>query len=139
MFLLLAIIIFSPSAVRADTKFISAKIGKCEYKLEVADSYLKIGRGLSGRKSLAEKAGMLFIFPSAGRHIFVMDGMNFPLDFIFLRNNRIVDLMGNVSPAGQKAIRLIPKAKIDRAIELNAGQIKKCRLKTGDFISFHRK
>lgn len=117
---------------------IAARLGANIYKLEIADTMSKRGRGLSWRSALPVDQGMLFLFDQSGQYDFIMDGMRFPLDFIWLANGTVVDLKENVSPlkASQSSISFTAKGKFDQAIELNAGEIKKNGLKPGDRVIY---
>ena len=50
----------------------------------VADTPSELYQGLSGTESLPDGTGMLFVFGAEGRRTFVMRGMNYPLDMIFI-------------------------------------------------------
>lgn len=117
---------------------ITARIGSTSYNLEIADSTRKRGQGLSWRGALPADQGMLFLFDQPGRYEFIMGGMRFPLDFIWLNNGLVVDLKENVPPlkANQPSINFTAKNNFDQAIELNAGEIKKNGLKPGDRIAY---
>lgn len=54
------------------------------FKVEVVISPAAIVKGLSGRPSLTEGAGMLFIFPTVSRQSMWMIDMKFPLDIVWL-------------------------------------------------------
>ena len=60
------------------------------FSVEIATTSAQQQQGLSGRNSLPQNQGMLFIFKTAGRYAFWMKGMKFPLDIIFINNNKIV-------------------------------------------------
>jgi uncharacterized membrane protein (UPF0127 family) len=64
-----------------------------------------------------------------------MKGMNFPLDFIWIRENKVVDITEN-APAETKTIPSIykPKEPVDMVLEVNAGVVKKDKIKIGDII-----
>lgn len=80
---------------------------------------------------------MLFIFPQPGKYPFWMKEMNFPLDFIFIKDKIIVDLKENVSPpVGDEAPQVInAKTEFDHVLEVNAGSINAFNLKIGDSVS----
>ena len=133
--LLLALFICAQfTAINAATnlQYVQAKIGNQEYRLEIADTAAKRGQGLSARLLLKKNEGMLFVLPYPAKYKFVMDGMNFPLDFIWLMNNKVVDLIPNV-PAVANII-FSPQEDINRVIELNAGEISKNEVKIGSII-----
>lgn len=118
-------------------RFIQAEIGQKTYLLEVANTPQKRWSGLSNRPKLAEDHGMLFVFPQAVHVDFCMAGMKFPLDIIWLRNGRVIELTENFPCSGRKAeLPIRSNERFDRVIELNAGEIKSSGLKVGDRPSF---
>jgi uncharacterized membrane protein (UPF0127 family) len=50
----------------------------------VADSRRERVRGLSETDSLSNGSGMLFVHPRVGNHSYVMRGMSFPIDIVFV-------------------------------------------------------
>src|SRR5258708_37457165 len=60
------------------------------FSVEVATTSAQQQQGLSGRNSLPKDQGMLFVFKTAYRYPFWMHNMKFPLDIIFMRDNKIV-------------------------------------------------
>ena len=57
---------------------------------EVASTPSQWGRGLSGRNSLANGTGMLFVFPTPRGESFWMKDTYIPLDMIFIGGNKTV-------------------------------------------------
>src|SRR5487761_657283 len=57
------------------------------FMVEVATTSAQQQQGLSGRASLPQNQGMLFIFKTPDRYPFWMKGMKFSLDMIFINNN----------------------------------------------------
>lgn len=118
-------------------------INEAKLKVEIADTQPKRSKGLGGRTSLAEGEGMLFIFPKEDKYPFWMKGVSFPLDFIWIKGDKVADLLENVSPAqaGQKDVDLpiyVPKEPVDKILEVNAGTISKLKIKIGDLINISR-
>lgn len=67
---------------------------------EVVDTPASRAQGLSGRKTLGEKEGMLFVFEQPGRYGFWMKDMLFPIDIMWINDDGIVvHVEGNVSPS----------------------------------------
>lgn len=64
--------------------------GECIVELDVADTYEARRMGLSGRESMAENQGMLFIFDEPGLQCFWMKDMNFDIDMIWLDASKTV-------------------------------------------------
>lgn len=120
-------------------EFKQLKINGVNLIVEVADTQAKRNKGLGGRPSLATDEGMLFIFPTVDKHLFWMKGLTFPLDFIWIRGDQVVDLMPNVQPpiSGQSDASLPiyqPKKDVDKVLEASAGTIQRLNIKTGDSI-----
>src|SRR3989338_8466255 len=59
---------------------------------EVAADSSSRKAGLSGRESLGENRGMLFLFEKPGKYGMWMRRMRFPLDLVWIRENRVVDI-----------------------------------------------
>lgn len=117
-------------------KFIDLKIGSNYYHLEIADTQAKREKGLSGRDSLGENEGMIFLLPYPARYSFWMKDMKFPLDFVWLLDDKIVDLTPTARPEEGLAVftDYVPRLPANRVIELNSGTISKESLKIGDVI-----
>lgn len=109
-------------------------------KIEVADTQEVRKKGLGGRESLASDSGMLFIFEREDRHAFWMKGLKFPLDFIWIKDDVVADILENVPPPapGQDDASLpiySSKVAIDKVLEVNAGTVQRLNIKVGDKIS----
>lgn len=110
---------------------------KVEYSIEIRDEPLGMARGLSGRESLEEDAGMLFVYSRPERPLFWMKDMNFRLDFVWIREFKIVELSENIPHPAEndgKTYRLRPSEPADMVLEINAGDIEKHQIKVGGEI-----
>ena len=95
----------------------------------------------AGRKSMADNQGMLFEFSPPSQPAFWMKQMNFNLDFIWIKNNKIIFITENV-PApvrinSQLRIHLplyYPPSTVDEVLEVNAGWAKKNNIAVGDEV-----
>lgn len=107
---------------------------KFQGEVEISDTALKRAEGLSGRKTLEENKGMLFLFKKSGKYSFWMAGMNFPLDIIWLNGEKIADISENVpQPKGFELPRVVsPSTEIDKVLELSAGAAEKFNIRIGD-------
>ncbi len=113
------------------------KIGNTAIIIEVADTPGTRARGLSGRPSLPENHGMLFVFDKADYHPFWMKEMLIPLDFVWIENGRIVEITENVKPEDYPPPNFFAsKYATDKVLEINAGAAKKFNIKAGDKINF---
>ena len=128
-----------------DTKFIGEDIltfhDKTSKKIiikieiEIADTRDKIENGLMYRRSLPDKAGLLFVYKQSKPLFFWMKNTYIPLDIIFADENmQIVTIYKNTKPLSED---LIPSYRDSMyAIEVNAGFCDKYGIKTGDYINF---
>lgn len=116
------------------------KINNTEVLVEVARSNEERGKGLGYRDSLDQNTGMLFVFSDPKRWDFWMEGMRFALDFIWIENNKVVDLTENVPPPAQTGnipVFVRPKTEVHYVLEVNKGWIKSKGITIGDRVEFH--
>lgn len=107
------------------------------FKVELAKTPKDQQHGLSGRKSLPENQGMLFIFDHPDLYNFWMNDMKFPLDIIFIRDNKIVSIAQNAKPptSSKETLPIYkPPDLADKVLEINAGLSKKYNIKKGDLL-----
>ena len=77
----------------------SVSIGSTTISVEVVDTYQERMQGLSGRTSLAESRGMLFVFEEEGNWGIWMKDMRFPLDIIWADSEgNIITIARDVAP-----------------------------------------
>ena len=108
-----------------------------KYTVEIADTPEKLENGLSRKKSLSKDRGMLFVFKEPGYPSFWMKEMQFPLDIIFINNDKVTTVYENVKPPESDTQPLPlykPTSPSDKALEINAGQIKEHGIKPGDTV-----
>lgn len=63
--------------------------------------------------------------------------MNFPLDFIWINNDKIVDISENIQAPAKGTLdadleKIVPKASVDTVLEVNAGFVSANGIKIGD-------
>lgn len=118
-------------------QFKTIEIGKTKVFVEIADTSQERERGLSGRKHLKENSGMLFLFEVPGHYSFWMKGMLIPLDFIWIKEKRVVDLTQDVQPQDyQLPTTLSSRSEVDMVLEVKAGFIEKNNIEVGDKIRY---
>ena len=109
-------------------------IGNAKMQVELADTPEKMALGLSGRKSLDENNGMLFVFEEPDFHSFWMRGMKFPIDIIWFDENRkVVDYMKNTPPDSYPTA-FKPESRAKYVLETNSGWADTNNIKIGDTL-----
>ncbi|MBI2595630.1 DUF192 domain-containing protein [Candidatus Daviesbacteria bacterium] len=111
--------------------------------IEIADTKEKRSKGLGGRQSLASDSGMLFIFDKTDKFTFWMKGLSFPLDFIWIKDDEIVEISPDIPfpESGQKdedLPRYTPATQINKVLEVNGGFSAANNVKVGDKIEVQR-
>lgn len=106
------------------------------FNLYIAKSSRDKEVGLSKYTNLSQNQGMLFPFGTASNYSFWMKDMQFPIDIIFIRNNKIVVIYQNVQPPQKNQNLTIyrPQELSDTVLEINAGLSEKYGFKNGDFV-----
>lgn len=113
------------------------KVGEAIFKVEIADTPELRSKGLSGRGYLKPDEGMLFIFPFPGNYGFWMKNMKFPLDIIWIKDNKIVGMIIGAEPEMEEPLTVYnPPEPIDKVLEINAGLTQKLGIKIGDNVVF---
>lgn len=111
-------------------------LGETTFKVEIVDTQDKRTLGLSGRESLPDDSGMLFVFENSYFHGFWMKDMNFPIDIIWLDENlKVVHIEKNVQPESFPEVYLPDKPAL-YVLEINAGEAEKNSIKVGSEIVF---
>lgn len=92
--------------------------------------------GLSKYSNLSQNQGMLFLFGTLSNYSFWMKDMKFPIDIIFIGNNRIVEIYQKLQPPkeGQNLTIYRPPELSDTVLEINAGLSEKYGFKNGDSV-----
>lgn len=133
--LLLATMVFVVGLVMLNKKEADL-IGSTKVKYVFADSKEERIKGLSGRQSLGANEAMLFIFSDSNYHGIWMKDMNFPLDILWLNNNKeIVHIEEGVSPDSYPET-FLPDTPAKYVIEVNAGFVDSNDISLGDSASF---
>jgi len=104
--------------------------------VEVARTEAEKVRGLSGRDRLAPDRGMLFVYEAPVRPLIWMRGMRFPLDILWIRDGRVVDLVrGAKAPApGEAPEEFAPREDAQYVLEVPAGFVERQGIAVGDRV-----
>lgn len=116
------------------------RVGNTSLKIEVARTPAAIEQGLSDRNEIGSD-GMLFVLPSKTIPAFWMKDMRFPLDFVWIDGNIVVDITEHVSnpaPNTQKKDLPLyrPKQAVTHVLELPDGAVNRYTLKIGDAVQY---
>jgi len=106
---------------------------KC-FEVEIADTSKARIQGLMFRQELGKDKAMLFVFREEGVYSFHMRNVNFPLDIVWLNENKeIVFIKTNALPEEEG---ISPDKEAKYVIEFNAGVIKSLGAGIGDKFIF---
>lgn len=112
--------------------------GGSTFVVEIADESNEQYQGLSGRGSLNAYQGMLFVYDQPGKYSFVMRDMNFPLDFIWIDEEKnIIQITENVSPDTYPDQAFTSELPSQYIFEVNAGTATRENFEIGDKIEFN--
>jgi uncharacterized membrane protein (UPF0127 family) len=117
-------------------------IGATTWPVELAITPAERSQGLSGRETLPEGTGMLFIFEGDQHLTFWMPDMNFPLDMVWIDSAcDVVDATRDapVPEPGQSPAdlpRFSPSEPARFVLEINAGEFEGAGLAAGDEAVF---
>ena len=103
---------------------------------EISDNPITLTLGLSGRQSLDEDAGMVFLFKDIELYDFWMKDMKFPIDIIWIDSEKkVVGIEKNVSPDTYPETFASP-IPLSTVLELNAFGSEKFGIATGTILVF---
>jgi uncharacterized membrane protein (UPF0127 family) len=93
--------------------------------VDVAVTDQEKAQGLMFRESMPKNAGMVFLFEGLEIRPFWMKNCHFPLDMIYTtKDGTVVDVLKSVPPCAPDPApceSVVPKAKADTVLEVNAG------------------
>jgi hypothetical protein len=104
--------------------------------VEIAENYDQQSLGLGGRDGLAPNTGMLFVFPKPADHSFWMKDMKFPIDIVWIdQNKRIVGFEKSI-PAESYPEPFSSKVPVPYVLEIPAGTIESEKIEIGEPVDF---
>jgi uncharacterized membrane protein (UPF0127 family) len=109
-------------------------VGSGVVQADIADTFEKRVRGLSGRPTLAPTGAMLFVFNEDDRHSIWMKDMRFSIDILWLDSAyRVVDIKQEATPDSYPEI-FRPSTSARYVLELPAGSVERFGVGVGDSI-----
>ncbi len=141
--LLAALAVALPAAALASTSFgrgtstITPASGapRVVLKVELARTQAERARGLMNRRSLAAKAGMVFLYPNAHRGGYWMKDTLIPLDIAFADARGKILRTFTMQPCRRDPCRIYdPEVAYRSVLEVNAGSFRRWRVRAGDRV-----
>lgn len=112
-----------------------AEINGHTFSLYLAKTASEQEVGLAKYKSIAQNQGMLFLFERSDYYSFWMKNMRFPIDIIFISDDKVVDVFNDVPVSPNNNLPVYTtKTKADKVLEINAGLAKKYGIKVGSEV-----
>lgn len=108
-----------PSCSSAEETSYSLQVGGHELRIEVAATPEQRSRGLMYRDSLAENAGMLFVFPEEREVSFWMKDTAIPLSIAYIRRDATIVGIYDMDPFSLEAVP--SRRPVLYALEVNQG------------------
>jgi len=131
-----ALVLVSPAVSLAanlphDVLLVETASSQYRFDVEIADDAAERAEGLMYRKTLAENAGMLFLYPQPQPVQFWMKNTVLSLDIVFVRaDGTIARIAADTTPMSED---LIPSGEPVRAVlEVKAGTMRELGVKVGD-------
>ncbi|MCX6746162.1 MAG: DUF192 domain-containing protein [Candidatus Parcubacteria bacterium] len=107
-------------------------------KVDIAKTPEEQANGLSGWEKLADNQGMLFVFKDKRYRDFWMQGMKFPIDIIWIEDNKIIDIAKNTPvPTDENNPPIYrPLSEVNYVLEVKAGYCEAKNIKVGDTVEY---
>lgn len=116
------------------TALITTSSSRYEVTLEIADTVAERAQGLMGRETLAENAGMLFVWEENTLSSFWMKDTIISLDMLFIDENyRIIFIEENAEPYSEEPIT--PTSSFRYVLEVNGGLAQQKGIAVGDQVT----
>ena len=108
------------------------KINNQTFQVEIAKTQNEKIKGLSNQKNLKENSGILFVYDDYQVRNFWMNNMNFPLDILWIRDNKLISCEKNVPIKDNqgKISQISSSEPINYVLEINSGLCEKYDLKS---------
>lgn len=125
---------FFPDMGGGGPEFSRMEVNGFPLTVERAQTVLERQRGLSGRDSIAENQGLLFIFDEPDLHGIWMKEMRFPIDILWLDEGGVVlDIKRNALPESYPEV-FYPEVPAAYVLELLSNFTELHNVKVGDVV-----
>lgn len=113
------------------------RLGSGAFEARIANTDALRQKGLSGTPALRNNQAMLFDFESEGRWGIWMKDMNYPIDIIWLDDEKaVVYIVRNAPPATENPITYTPKQDARYVLEIMAGAAQSNNIRVGEKAVF---
>ena len=139
-FVLIVLSLFFVNLERQNNKNPTVIIENKTFLLDVARSAQEQEVGLAKYNKLPQNMAMLFPFKTSGYYSFWMKNMKFPIDIIYIKDDKIVDIFANVpnpKSENEKLKIYVSKSKANYVLEINANLSKQYGFKTGSGVKIN--
>jgi|AntRauTorckE6833_2_1112554.scaffolds.fasta_scaffold00182_29 uncharacterized membrane protein (UPF0127 family) len=110
-------------------------IAGTEFSVAIADTQTERFKGLSNYEKIDDREGMWFEFDTPSEYGFVMRQMNFPLDIIWITEDKqIVGAAENAQPSSYPGTTFKPPQPVRYVLELPAGSVDRYDINSGTTI-----
>lgn len=124
------------SVIEPAGKSVTLFLGDGVFKTRLAMTDAEIERGLSGTKKLSQDQAMLFVYQRAAKWPIWMKDMYYPLDIVWLdEQKRVVSIVKNAPPESYPQ-RFTPSEPALYVVELAAGTVDSRAIHVGSRASF---
>ena len=141
-FVVASLFLISASFTEKEVRTVGVKhegvmtLPESKISVEIVDTKEEVERGLSGRLSIGEKEGMLFVFPVMGQYSFWMKDMNFPIDIVWISDEgRVVYIKENAMPDSYPKKTFMNEAFAKYVLEMKTGSASKYGLYLGTSVT----
>lgn len=124
LFFVLISNIKSPS-LKVKEKILSLYVAKTDKDKQI---------GLSKYKSISNEKGMIFIFDKPDYYPFWMKGMKFPIDIIYIKDNKVITVLKDLRAESSDSVIYYPTAPANKVLEINAGLSTQYNITPGDTV-----
>ncbi len=126
------------TALPKPTEIKSVVIGGQTISVELAITKEEQVQGLANREAIPENHGMLFVYPNYQMSGFWMKGMQFPLDIIWIKDERIVGWVSAQPVSASEELEIYyPPEPVDKVLELNFSLVEKNNWQIGEKVIFN--
>jgi uncharacterized membrane protein (UPF0127 family) len=124
---------------KSEYKKATVAINGIDFSVDVADTPIKIAKGLAGRGTIKPNEGMLFTFRSPSFKTFWMRNMLVPIDIIWVRDNQVVGVEADVPPQPGALLGQLRRYRspvpVDYVLEVAAGRAREASIQTGSGVN----